>query len=502
MPRRASLLAAALLFVTAAVWAAPEPTFSPSETIEEEWSAIFVNGTHAGHMRSRTETGRGADGKEIVRWSMTNDMKIARMGLELSVTSESVVHESPETGMRWFSFSIRMGAIGAMLYEGTREGNVLHIRETSMGQTYTREVPWPSGTMSYYEAAKRVEADLQAGKKRFSYAVFEPQTQRVATATYIVEGTEETALLGGESRRLTKIRMEQDIFPDLATFGWADARGKILKMFSPKTSLGIEVTAYVTTKERATRPAEPVELLAQTLVTPDKPIARPRDAKRIVYRVAFRGGKTPAFPSDARQTAKSAGPGIAALDIVRLAPPAGGKPAPRGPEIQKYLAPNAYLQSDDTMLAAEARKLTANLKTEWEKARALNRWVFRHVNKKSLGVGFASAKEVFENPQGDCTEHAMLLAAMLRAVNIPSRVVVGLVYSPEWKAFGYHMWTEALVGNTWHALDPTFDEELVNPTHIKFSDSALDQGISPAFLTEILSFMRNMEIKIVKVEYE
>ena len=40
------------------------------------------------------------------------------------------------------------------------------------------------------------------------------------------------------------------------------------------------------------------------------------------------------------------------------------------------------------------------------------------------------------NFSGDCTEHAVLAAAMCRAVEVPSRVAIGLVYVEKESAFG------------------------------------------------------------------
>ena len=68
-------------------------------------------------------------------------------------------------------------------------------------------------------------------------------------------------------------------------------------------------------------------------------------------------------------------------------------------------------------------------------------------------------------------------------VNIPSRVVVGLIYVDDLEGFGYHMWNEVFVNHRWVALDPSWDQSTVDAVHIKISESSLD-GVSPfeAFL--------------------
>ena len=51
-----------------------------------------------------------------------------------------------------------------------------------------------------------------------------------------------------------------------------------------------------------------------------------------------------------------------------------------------------------------------------------------HISSKHLSTAYASASETARTGSGDCTEHAVLLAAVLKARNIPARVCHGLVY--------------------------------------------------------------------------
>ena len=95
-----------------------------------------------------------------------------------------------------------------------------------------------------------------------------------------------------------------------------------------------------------------------------------------------------------------------------------------------------------------------------------------------LGVEGARAAE------GDCTEHATLLCAMLRADGIPARVGSGLIYADrfagEEEIFGYHMWTQALLEidgqERWVDLDPTLPSRAFDATHIAVATSSLAAG--------------------------
>jgi transglutaminase-like putative cysteine protease len=67
---------------------------------------------------------------------------------------------------------------------------------------------------------------------------------------------------------------------------------------------------------------------------------------------------------------------------------------------------------------------------------------------------------VADSKEGDCTEFAVLTAALCRAMGIPARIVVGIAYVDEFmgyeNVFGGHAWTEAYIGNRWVGLDAAF----------------------------------------------
>jgi transglutaminase-like putative cysteine protease len=130
-----------------------------------------------------------------------------------------------------------------------------------------------------------------------------------------------------------------------------------------------------------------------------------------------------------------------------------------------------------------AKKATAGVSDPWQRSQRIEKWVAQNLSEKNFKTGFAPASEVARNLTGDCTEHGVLTAAMCRAVGVPARVVVGLVYADHLGGFGYHLWNEVYVNRRWVAIDPSFDQTSVDAVHIKLSDTSL-AGVSPyeAFL--------------------
>ena len=81
--------------------------------------------------------------------------------------------------------------------------------------------------------------------------------------------------------------------------------------------------------------------------------------------------------------------------------------------------------------------------------------------------------------RGDCNEHAVLLAALARAVGIPSKILVGVVYNDG--SFYYHAWNSLWVGR-FLDVDATFGQFPADATHVKLLEGDLDQQVAVARL--------------------
>lgn len=88
---------------------------------------------------------------------------------------------------------------------------------------------------------------------------------------------------------------------------------------------------------------------------------------------------------------------------------------------------------------------------------ALREFTSRAIPHKTLSQGWDLASAVARNGAGDCTEHAVLLAALARSVGRPARVVVGvLLVATDGQVAGFgHAWTEIHDGTKWQVADAT-----------------------------------------------
>jgi transglutaminase-like putative cysteine protease len=74
-------------------------------------------------------------------------------------------------------------------------------------------------------------------------------------------------------------------------------------------------------------------------------------------------------------------------------------------------------------------------------------------NRRSFDI----ASQVATHKSGDCTEHAVLLAALARSVGLPARVAIGTLVAGEAGSIGAfgHAWVEIYRDGAWSLVDAT-----------------------------------------------
>lgn len=88
---------------------------------------------------------------------------------------------------------------------------------------------------------------------------------------------------------------------------------------------------------------------------------------------------------------------------------------------------------------------------------SLTDFVHNTITVKSYRRSFDLASQVAINREGDCTEHAVLLVALARAIGKPARVVLGVLLADTRDGVGSfgHAWAEIHDGDGWQIADAT-----------------------------------------------
>lgn len=143
-------------------------------------------------------------------------------------------------------------------------------------------------------------------------------------------------------------------------------------------------------------------------------------------------------------------------------------------ELEEFLMPGNFVDSDHPAIVAYARRVTAGAKTDVEKAKRLY-YAVRDEIRYDPYMPWAKdeayrASTCLLTERGFCIPKAALLAACARAVGVPSRVsfadVRNHLCTPRLRAlmgsdvFTYHGITELFLDGNWLKVTPTFNLSL------------------------------------------
>ncbi len=158
-------------------------------------------------------------------------------------------------------------------------------------------------------------------------------------------------------------------------------------------------------------------------------------------------------------------------------------------DFRETLEAEPLIQSDDPRIQEEARRAVGR----WQRdPGAVAGILTTHVDRmldKSVTFSIPSALQVLDSRQGDCNEHTVLYVALARALGLPARTAVGLVYLDG--SFFYHAWPEVWLGE-WVAVDPTFGQYPADAAHIRFVIGGLAQQV------EIIRLIGRLNIEVLE----
>jgi hypothetical protein len=256
---------------------------------------------------------------------------------------------------------------------------------------------------------------------------------------------------------------------------YVDEDYNALKTISPMMGMTLELIACE--KEFALRQDDIVDFLDKLSIACPTALTKSQLADPITYELTATTDKPLVIPETDTQKVKQVAPGKLEVTVSPLVPQGTAKYPYDGKDkdIKKSLEATEYLQTKDAKIV-DLVKYSATAPDDAVKAALqIENFVMGYITKKDFSVGYASAAEVARSRQGDCTEHALLTAAICRAAGIPARVVCGLVYADaigdKKNVFGAHMWTEVYLGDKWYPIDSTRAPSGFSAGHITLARS-------------------------------
>ncbi|MGA2702110.1 MAG: transglutaminase-like domain-containing protein [Isosphaeraceae bacterium] len=464
---------------------------TPPARAQEAWDAVFLKGHRIGHYHTFIEK-VSESGRELYRVRQDMELTLTRLNDTVTMKLMYGTIETPEGEVLRLDTRTEVSQNVIRVHGDAVKGKMNLIMDTGSGNREEEVITWGKDVRGPYAAEQSMaRKPMEEGETR-TFKMYIPNLNRVVDFKVKAGPISEIPLGDGSRRPLRKVEQTASLDGKpqkvLDSTLWADQGGQVLKLESDMMG---GIVMYRTTREGATSPmprgSVRFDEIRETIIPINKIIPDPARTRYVQYRLTLKDGDpAQVFPNDGRQAGQP-GPdkNSMILNVFATGPNDG---APGAAEVDaQFLRSNPMVTSDDTEVKRLARRAIGDARTPWDMAVRIEHWVFANIRDKNFRVAFAPANEVAENLSGDCTEHAVLAAAMSRAVGIPSRIAIGLIFvdapRQKIKGFGFHAWHEVYVNQRWVALDSTFDESSVDATHIKLSDTSL-QGVSPfeAFL--------------------
>ena len=454
----------------------PEPRYSLASLPQPEyWTGVVFNGAKVGFSHTRIAPVGGGlyelHGEAVLRFRFLGFEK------RVQVRSRDTVDEKAR--LVRFSYRYLLDDTEQEVSGEAREGRLRYQVSTAGRPPEAKEVAvaeslYPSGVLGLLPVLE----GLRVGKD-FEWLVFNGETQGVDRAQQRILAYEASDLFSGNA-----FKVQTDML-GLHSTTWIDERG--LPVFETGLN-GVVISALE--EERAAKAYltsaalnKDDVMVSWSLVKSPLPLADPRQARYLKFALLDPGPtRTPL--SDSRQhCASSAADLVCEIDATRAAPEDGTSAA--------ALLPSGTVQSRDPMIRKLARSIAGQQASSDGKVQAVLDWLDGNIRKEAVDT--FSALDVLDAKRAECQGHAYLYAALMRALDVPTRVVNGLVYSPEYEGFLYHTWAESLVDGSWRAVDPTFNQARADATHI-----ALVRGETLSDLTPLVDWVGNTRIRILE----
>jgi hypothetical protein len=466
--------------------------------VVETWDAFSMRAgeqlVRVGYSRTSVMKTAGPGGQELIRTCNFTRTVLERAGQSVQQDLQVVSLDTPDGGL--VAFETRLGEV---VTTGAVRGGQLEMSTTSLGRTEKKTIPWQAewgGLFAAEQSARR--APLRPGEQRTIRGLV--PLMNVAGDTTLTAGDYETALLPGGPRKLLKVLAVMQVGGQpIESTQWVDDHGETLKAVIP--SVGQE--SVRTTREDALRRSGGGRL--DLLVTSTVPLAGgfpgAQQSRKAVYLARVKSGKIEGvFPSSLAQQVAIQDERTAKVTVIAVRPDAPKEPGTQSAPAAADLAASSYIQSDDHLVVQLAASVAKSESDPWKVACALEKHVDATITLKNFSQAFATAAQVARSLEGDCTEHALLLAALCRARRIPARCAFGLIYYEPLKGFAFHMWNEVWIADRWVPLDATLGQGGIAADHLKLGDAQLadSEGLAP--LLAVMNAFGRLELQLLSAE--
>jgi transglutaminase-like putative cysteine protease len=423
-------------------------------------------------------------------------LELPALGQTGSAVARTYVKLSPALVMERFTFSLD-SEVGRFEARGEMSGDTtLSVTIDSQGseQTLSYRLSSPPVFSAIVPIRVAMGEGLEVGKS-VRLPVFDPTS--LSTRSVEVRVLEHDTLvvpdsvgLDATTGRWAAVRFDSipawkiaEVFGGVSIETWVDEDGRVLRASSP-LGFSMERTEYELARQAAEddrgRPAQSDEdVIFSTAIQSDVDLGAVENHAQLRFRLS--GVDLSGFDLEGGRQTLRGDTLMVRREIWDAIDPSYDLPY-KTMDLREALEPEPLIQSDDPRIVEAADRFSERRPYQRQNPRRvaerLTRAVFELLE-KSITISVPSAVQVLESRRGDCNEHTVLFVALARALGLPARTAVGLVYVDG--SFFYHAWPEVWL-DEWVAVDPTFGQVPADAAHIRFVVGGLAQQVEVARL--------------------
>ena len=483
MRKLVALLITALLITGVSAWtasAAKEPTrYSvTADDIREPrefWYGLYTGDKKIGFASlklSRAEM----DGIAGYKMDMEIRMKVVSMAkqVDMAMVFEYFYDPQPPFPMRMGRFSMKQEG-SDLVMTVTRHGDGFKAVQVSAGQKLELDLPNID-----YALADDLTMELffrrgpKVGDEIAVHTFIIPELKLETEGARVKEIKE--AFVDGVKLRYYDVEMSSG---ELENFGIArmDEQGRMLSGF-----FGAQIELRMEPEELARQIEYSADLFVLGMVKVDRPLGNPIAIKHLVLDVT--GPENLELETRTRQVVEPLQGGGYRVTIGPDQPTLKAKPGER----EENLKETVDYPISHPLVRDLARQAVGDARDDAEKVLRLAEFVDKFLEDAMVPEN-STVFNLLKTKRGDCTEHALLFAALARAAGIPAREAGGLTYMGDAvQAFGGHAWDEVILDGQWVPVDTVLGVKGVNPTLLNLGDEL-----------SVFKYLGLLKIKVVDI---
>jgi hypothetical protein len=488
---------AALLIAPGLAQAQQPPAQPKGKIVQDVWETAYLDGIRVGYTHLTVEEFTRADGQKIMRAARDLNLTVRRGKDQARLQALSGTDETADGTVVGVFMKQLLGTQVTQELRGVVKDNQLQV--TAVGESsFKAGLQWNPKVVGTFGEQNLLKVKKPKPGDHFEYLIYEPIVNAIVTVRVKAEAME-NVIIGSAQQNLLRLTARADKIANVqlpAEILWVDQNFDVRRSRTAMPGMGYLVVER-STQANATQSLDTnrlPDLMERQSIKVSPRLMFPHDQSRIVYRITMPDEDDPAttMSQDARQKVTNVQGKTFDLAVTAVRQPPSVAPVAIADPGKEFTESNFFITSDDPNVKQHAlAAVPSGVADPWDKARLIEKWVHNNMKVQNFQNGLDPASNVAKTLTGDCTEYAMLTAAMCRAVGVPSRTAIGLVYvdaQPQ-PLLVFHMWTEVFVRGQWVAIDATLGRGFVGPAHMKITDASWYQTRS---MTPLLPVMRVM----------